>query len=208
MIVGQMAFAQSDSSFFEIGVNAYRLIGVQRGLNQGVINPYMLHAEWSSGKFGVRAGVGYTFNSDTENPSSFNGNSSFKDDTTSRHIRLGVALNAGFSEKWSLRYGLDYFSAYMGREYNTVIRDVDGLLVESNIKNIRRESGVSIFMFPQWHITPRVSLATELSFLIAGTRSEQSTKSTDFPEFDTEVSKDGNYTAIRPPTALYLMIRF
>jgi len=208
LTIAQSLRAQSDSSFFEVGINTFRLFGVQRGLSQSAINPYMLHAEWSSGKFGVRAGVGYTFQSDNELPSTFNGNSSFRDDTTSRDIRLGLVLNRTIGNKWSLKFGADYFTNYRGREYNTVIRDVNGLLVESKISNWRKESGVGLFIFPQWHITPRISLATELNFLIAGTRSEQSTRSSDFPEFDTEVKKDGKYTALRPPTALFLLVRF
>jgi len=208
VLISLNTWAQSDSSYFEVGVNAFRLIGVPKATPAHLLNPYLLHAEFGNGKIGARFGLGMNFRSETEQPNATNGNSSFSDDTTSLDLRVGLVLAKNLSPRWSFKYGLDLFISSARRSYTSVVRDVDGLLVESTTESSRSETGGGLFVFPQFHITKRVSIATELNLLYASTLSEGSTTSSDFPEFNTVVSKEGSYFSLRPPTALFLIIRF
>jgi hypothetical protein len=202
------ASAQNDSSYIQVGINAARLVTLNRTIPDNILNPYLLNFEWGNGRIGGRFSSSYWSQSDSELPSSFNGNSEFSDDTISFDLRLGVFIERSLGKSWSVKWGADVFIAGRGREYNTVVRDVDGLLVESAITSTRSELGVGLSVIPEWHITPRITLATELNLLFAGTYSLNETTSSDFPEFNTKVEKQGNYRRMRPPTALFLSVRF
>jgi hypothetical protein len=200
--------AQQDSSYIQVGINTARLVTLNKSIPNDVLNPYLLNFEWGNGKIGGRLSANYWSRTDTEQPSSFNGNSSFTDDTTSLDLRLGIFVERSLGKSWSVKWGADFFIGQRNRDYNTVVRDVDGLLVESAITSSYSETGGGLSVIPEWHITPRVTLSTELNLLFAGTMSTSATTSSDFPEFNTSVDKDGSYVRMRPPTALFLSVRF
>ncbi|MFN8699999.1 MAG: hypothetical protein ACK500_01575 [Flavobacteriales bacterium] len=208
LVCAVSGFSQQDSSYIQVGINTARLVTMNRTIQEDIFNPYLLNFEWGNGKVGGRLSANYWSQTDTEKPSSFNGNSSFSDDTTSLDIRLGVFVERSLGKSWSVKWGADFFIAQRDRDYNTVVRDVDGLLVESAITSSRSETGGGLSVIPEWHITPRITLSTELNLLFAGTMSSSATTSSDFPEFNASVDKEGSYIRMRPPTALFLSVRF
>ena len=208
LVCAVSASAQQDSSYIQVGINTARLVTLNRTIQEDIFNPYLLNFEWGNGKIGGRFSASYWSQSDIEQPTSFNGNSEFSDDTVSLDLRLGVFIERSLGKSWSVKWGADVFISSRNRDFNTVVRDVDGLLVESAITSSRSETGGGLSVIPEWHITPRITLATELNLLFASTYSLSETTSSDFPEFNTKVEKLGSYIRMRPPTALFLSVRF
>lgn len=200
-------WSQQDSTYFQVGVNVMRLLTMNQPVSE-LWNPYQLHVEWGNGQVGARVSLNVVSTSETEEPSSFNGNTRFSDDSTSMDLRVGAFMERRLGKSWSTKFAADFFITNRDRAYNTVTRDVDGLLVKQDITSSRSEVGGSISLIPEWHITSRVTLSTELNLLLASTSSSTSTRSSDFPEFNSIVDKGGNYVRLRPPTALFLLVRF
>ncbi|MCC6601290.1 MAG: hypothetical protein IT223_11545 [Crocinitomicaceae bacterium] len=202
--------AQTDSNFFEAGINVIRLLQFNRGdaVSSSYWSPYFLTAEKKLGKVGIRTGWGFCSVKDFELASPSNGYANFKNDTSSVSGRLGLVFYAALSDNWSLKYGVDGIFSNSERVYNSVIQQVGGTQVESIHKNTWTEAGVSAFIFPQVHLAKRVSLGTELGIAYSGTKGKRSVTSSKFPEFDSHLNNEGSKFSLLPPSALFLMMRF
>ncbi|MDZ4752278.1 MAG: hypothetical protein SGI87_11725 [Flavobacteriales bacterium] len=203
-------FAQSDSSYFDIGVNSFQLlrIGDNAVRNNEWMSPYVLHMEAGFGKVGIRVGLGFYQKSSTELPSAFNGNTGFDNDTSSTDLRIGLAFRTAIGNKWSLKYGADFVLSNRNHSFNTTIEDVDGNEIENTTEESFSSSGLGLFLFPQFHITPRMSVATEMQLLYLSDKISETVTSTNFPDFDSQKDVEGNRFFLRPPAALYLIMRF
>lgn len=156
--------AQSDSSFFELGINSLSLLN----RNQNNLNgPFMLTLEKGGAKVGFRAGIGYSSLLSTEKPSISNGNTEFQRDTTQLNLRFGLVLYKNFTQKFSLKYGLDTRISNTQQSGNTTFIDSQG--DEINTTNQYRSGlfGVSPFVYLQYHITKNFSIGTEFSALFS-----------------------------------------
>ena len=207
--------AQSDSSYVEIGVNSIRLLqmgfGQTNALNSNW-NPYLLTLEGHYKRLGVRVGLGMTNFSQTELPGDANGQVKTKIDSISNDIRVGLNWEFALHKKWTFKLGVDYFTAKRLNSLTTEFVNENGLKVTSLMETDYRESGFSPVLFFQYHITPRVSLGTELMWRISGfTRIDSdNTTISDNGSSNIEIIRqyDGTKRAIMMPTALFLIARF
>lgn len=203
-------FAQNDSSYFDIGMNAFKILPIPKLEDpaRNYVGPYMLHIEAGFGKLGIRLGLGYYKNSDTELPSASNGNTEFDNDTLSTDLRIGLSVRSELGKKWSLKYGADFVLGKRNRAFNTVLQDQNQ--IQSNVETEYDQSatGLGLFIFPQYHISPRVSIATELQLLLLSTKSTETLTNSTFPDFNSEISSEGNLRYIFAPASLYLILRF
>ena len=203
-------FAQNDSSYFDMGVNVFKLLPIPtlEDPARDFVGPYMLHMEAGLGKVGIRLGLGYYKNSDTELPSATNGNTEFDNDTLSTDIRFGLSVRSAIGKKWSLKYGADFVLGKRNRAFNTVLQDQNQIQSNVETEYDQSASGLGLFIFPQYHISPRVSIATELQFLLLSTKTTETLTNSTFPDFNSEISRTGSLQYLFPPASLYLLIRF
>ena len=207
-IIGQ---AQSDSSYFELGLNAIKLtnfLGIaDDASNQDDWNPYMLTANYGRNKLALRCGMGYTSTFRVEEPTDANGQSTFDTTAKTMDFRFGVGREFSISPKWTFRMGLDYFVANRFSSYEAKFKDHNGELIE-NVREISyNEKGVAPFLFIQYNFNSRVSCGTELLYrMSAYTMSDKDTSSGN----STQINKDysGAKRHLMAPSALFIQIRF
>ncbi|MFM9985321.1 MAG: hypothetical protein ACKVOK_08830 [Flavobacteriales bacterium] len=207
--------AQSDSNYVEIGVNSIRLLQMgigQTNASNSNWNPYLLTLEGHYKRLGVRVGLGMTNFSQTELPGDANGKVETNIDTTSSDIRVGLNWEFALHKKWTFKLGVDYFTAKRLNRLSTEFVNENGLKVTNSMEMEYTENGVSPAFFFQYHITPRVSLGTELLVRISGfTRIDSDiTTFSDSGSSNTELIRlyDGTKRSIMMPTALFLTARF
>jgi hypothetical protein len=209
--------AQSDSVYFDLGINSIRLINLGLGaqnLNYDVWNPYLLNADIHYRRLGIRAGIGHSSHGKTELPVDANGMSKTETDTLRTDIRIGVNWEIAVSPKWTFKVGADYYTANSENTFiSEYVNEIDET-IETNRKKIYKESGFSPFVYVQYHITPRVSLGTELLWRFGTYTAEDGEVSSIKPEgadaFVTDITRkyEGTKRGIMAPTALFLNFRF
>ncbi len=205
------AYSQKDSAYFDLGINTVRLLtlaGNQSASSEKWINPYLLHAEGHIKFVSLRLGFGIQKHSSNEVPSDVNGNTTYIIDTLHRDFRIGVGLSARLSSKWTMKYGLDaYFGKYTTRRETQVPQPLIGLVTDVH-EIITKESGVSPFLFFQYHFGPRISLGTELLMRFGSYTTTDKQTNSSFPGEDTIRTTNGNRVTMIPGTALFLTARF
>lgn len=209
--LAQTKKASADSSFLEIGINTIALLRTFPQADSPIpslINPFQLTADASFGNLGIRLGAGYQAQRSSELPSqTANSNTEFTRDTVQSHFRIGFGYYKNLTSKWSLRAGIDArFHNYEASSNSFFVTETGEDVNTTNITTIRQR-GVSPFFFLQYHIGPRVSLATELTFLLSTSTFTENIES-DLTEFSSTLIKEETFNRLEAPTALYLIVRF
>jgi hypothetical protein len=201
--------AQKDSSFFEIGLNVFPVIRNYNSAESDItLNPYALQLEKSFGKFGLRVGAGYRSIENTEEPSDFNGQNTFVQDTSTMDLRLGVVLYKNFNEKWSIKYGVDAIVANRSSNSNTIFVNANNIRHETTNNTESSGFGVAPFIFAQYHFSKNFSIGTEMSFRYLNNEISTVRENTEFPEFNAEINRTKTEVELLFPTALFVIVRF
>jgi opacity protein-like surface antigen len=211
--------AQSDSVYVDLGMNVIRIVNIGMGsqnLNYDVWNPYMLTANACYKRLGLRLGVGYRDNSRTELPTDPNGMTTTESDTSRLDFRVGLGWEVALAPKWSFKFGMDYFRAKEESTFETKFVNENNDAVVTNRQVLMEQKGFSPFGYIQYHISPRVSIGTEILWRFSTYTINDSEISTLTPEnaavkpTESEVVRkyEGNKKGVMAPTALFLNVRF
>ncbi len=203
--------AQSDSAYAEVGINAMRLLtfgnAPQATTNPEAWNPYLFTLEGGVKNFGVRVGFSRFKHDHTVFPVDINGNDRIDTDSSSANVRIGLFYSYNPDEKWSFKIGVDYYSFntkfYERREF---IQQDDQKLAIHETTHDYKETGFAPFINAQYHITPRVSLGTELLFKNGNYKQNVDGTSTISP-LDVSRKFEGKRSYFVLPTALFLTFR-
>lgn len=202
--------AQSDSSYLDVGVNIIRIINMGVGaqnLNPDVWNPYMFTLDAHYKRIGARVGIGHRSVQNNELPTEANGLTTFEMDTTRTDVRLGLNWDVHLNPKWTFKLGLDYVKSVDMNRNATEFTNENNDVVETEHKIERIEKGIAPFVFVQYHITPRMSVGTELSWRITSfTMYDRDTSNLN--DANIERKYEGIRRSVMAPTALFLNVRF
>jgi len=209
LVCASVTQAQLDSSFFEVGINAIRLIDrMAGGVNNTNINPYLFTAEYSFGKIGIRAGADINNMSRKDLPAPLTGNTSLIVDSSYTNFRFGLVYYKNLTPKWSMKAGIDFVMAVEKTSVETSFPDPNQVDITNLLEASRKESGISPFFHIQYHLSPRVSLGTELLCNITSWKKMESSSNSQFPIADTEIEQEGKSFVLQAPSALFLNVRF
>lgn len=171
-------------------------------------NPYVLIAEYQREPFGMRFGLGFNNSFDHRLPDSNEGTPEVYTVLNAMNFRAGVVKYRPLSDKWQLKYGLDAYYWNTREEIRTLTTDFFGKEYSATAKTVSHEFGLSPFLFLQWNVSSRLSLATELLGTVGFSNNLIQESNEQFPEFDdTDESNTITYNLL-PPTALYLIYRW
>lgn len=204
------ARAQSDSNYVEIGVNTIRMINLglnASALNYDIWNPYILTVEGHIKRLGIRVGLGMRASSQTELPTDANGLTKTEMDTSRRDIRFGLGWEFQMAKKWTFKAGIDYFTSSEKNTFSTDFDNEDNMNVVTTHEKKKDEKGVSPFLYIQYHITPRVSVGTEMLWRFSNYTSSD-IDSSNLNNNDMVRKFEGSKNMIMAPTALFLNVRF
>lgn len=198
-------------SHFEIGLNATAFINQYLDFGSGngeLTSPYVLTLEKRFGKFGIRAGFGVDGNRDKEDPP--NGEPTAP--TLNIHelqlnARTGLVLYQPLSPRWDLKYGCDAAFGYDQNKNWTEITNFFGERVVNTNSDLEWSLGLNPFVFAQFHLSDKFSLATELLLDISYRQVVEKTQSSEFPEFDVRQQTTGLRYGLNPPIALFFIFR-
>lgn len=206
------AQTQTDSGYVEVGMNAMRLLTFGNDpritSNSETWNPYLFTLEGSMKKFGIRFGFSKYNYTNTELPVGVNGLTRYDNDTSSTDMRIGLLYNFNLDSKWTLKLGVDYISSKRERIERVEFKEGESnedVVTEETI--VVKESGFAPFVNIQYHITPKVSLSTELLWRVSTYTDKQLATDTR-TDFNVERNFEGKRNFIMPPTALFLTYRF
>lgn len=199
--------AQKDSSFVEVGMNVIPIIKNFNNSNWEV-SPYMLQLEGSTGKVGLRVGLGLNSINFTELAGPTNGNVESNIDSSTVDLRFGLVLYKNFSPKWSLKYGIDGIISNSNSSRNDFFTNSLGTEIETIRSTSSKGFGVGAFLFAQYHISNHFSVGTELSFRTITSQIEIKDTNSEFPEFDSLINRENRQVGVLAPTSLFLIIRF
>jgi hypothetical protein len=200
-----------DSCFFEIGLNATAFVNqyLNFGNDTGILSsPYMLTLEKRMGGFGIRGGFGMDGLRDQQDPP--NGSPTSPDLNISRlslNVRSGLVFYQPLSNRWDLKYGCDIAYAYNSDKNWTEVTNFFGEKVRNTNHDLEWSLGLNPFIFAQFHLSRKFSLATELLLDISYRQLVEKTESTEFPEFDTRQETIGFRYQLKPPVALFFIFR-
>ena len=202
--------AQSDSAYFEVGMNAIRL--VKMGVGDGEIesdkwNPYMFTCNIGIKRISLRYGVGYESAFRRELPSSVNGQTSSDTSYVKSDMRFGLGWEIGLGKKWDVRVGADFITTRRTSAFSSKFTGEANVAVENKRDNVMREKGISPFVFLQYNVTNRVSLGTEIlwrfsSYTIVETDDSNLNSTTLVRDFE------GTKRFLQAPSALFVSVRF
>lgn len=202
--------AQSDSLYLDLGVNAIRLVNFgmnNSALDYDVWNPYMLTANVNYKRLGLRVGLGLRSGTRNELPTDANGKTTVLMDTSRVDLRIGLGWEVALAPKWTFKFGADYFTASESNLFETEFTNENNEKVITTHEVLMDEKGISPFVAVQYHITPRVSLGTELLWRMSSYTSSNSDTS-NLNDADIVRKYEGNKSLIMAPTALFLNFRF
>lgn len=204
--------AQSDSVYVEVGMNAMRLVTLgwnnNTQPNPDIWNPYLFTLELGVKNIGVRMGASVFNYTNAELPVPMKGNTRSDNDSARKDVRVGLFYNYSPDDKWSFKFGVDYFAATTEVKSKTEFKEhTTNFLVIQDFTSTRKESGFAPFINAQYHITPRVSVGTELLWRI-GTFTENQLETDTASPVDKEQKYEGKKNYMIPPTALFLTMRF
>lgn len=210
VLTGFITRAQSDSLYAEIGINTIKLIGMGFQNNQGdpdVWNPYLINANINYKRLGVRFGIGGKSGSRTELPTDANGKTTMQMDTSRMDVRIGLGWEIQPSPKWTFKFGVDYFTTNISNSLETEFTNEDNEKVITTREITHNESGFAPFAWFQYHITPRISLGTELMWRFSNYTSKDSDVS-NIADLNAIREYEGSRRIMMAPTALFLNVRF
>lgn len=210
VLTGFITRAQSDSLYAEIGINTIKLIGMGFQNNQGdpdVWNPYLINANINYKRLGVRFGIGGKSGSRTELPTDANGETTMQMDTSRMDVRIGLGWEIQPSPKWTFKFGVDYFTTNISNSLETEFTNEDNEKVITTREITHNESGFAPFAWFQYHITPRISLGTELMWRFSNYTSKDSDVS-NIADLNAIREYEGSRRIMMAPTALFLNVRF
>lgn len=210
VLTGLITRAQSDSLYAEIGINTIKLIGMGFQNNQGdpdVWNPYLINANINYKRLGVRFGIGGKSGSRTELPTDANGKTTMQMDTSRMDVRIGLGWEIQPSPKWTFKFGVDYFTTNISNSLETEFTNEDNEKVITTREITHNESGFAPFAWFQYHITPRISLGTELMWRFSNYTSKDSDVS-NIADLNAIREYEGSRRIMMAPTALFLNVRF
>ena len=202
--------AQSDSAYFEVGMNAIRL--VKMGVGNGEIesdkwNPYIFTCNLGIKRISLRFGVGYESAFRSELPSSANGQTSSDTSFIKSDMRFGLGWEIGLGKKWSVKLGADYITARQVSSFTSKFISEADIAVENKLEYVMRERGVSPFVFIQYHISERVSLGTELLWRFSSYTLVE-TDDSNLNSVKLERKYEGTKRFLQAPSALFVSVRF
>jgi hypothetical protein len=144
----------------------------------------------------------------TEFPGNANGNSTYVEDSSSMHMRVGLVLYKDFNRRFSMKYGIDYVSGNgSSNNKSTVIAENDIEVINTN-QIESKYSGFSPFVYFQYHINEHFSLGTEMLMMYTKETITETISSSAFPTFSSEKKKELTSFSVKPPAALFLVVRF
>ncbi len=202
--------AQDDTSYVDVGVNVIRILNMGIGaqnLDYDVWNPYMFTVDAHYKRIGMRMGFGHRSVTNTELPTLANGATIFEMDTLRRDFRIGLNWDIHLSSDWTCKLGVDYITTKDIKRNSAEFNNEDGTKVKTEHKIQRDESGFSPFIYLQYHITPRVSVGTELLWRITSFKISDRDNS-NLNEANIERNYEGTRRTVMAPTALFLNVRF
>jgi len=202
--------AQSDSAYFEVGMNVIRLVkmGVGNGeMESDKWNPYMFTCNLGIKRISLRFGVGYESVFRNELPTSANGQTSSDTSFIKSDMRFGLGWEIGLGKKWDVRLGADFITARRTSAFTSKFIGEENVAIENKLENVMRERGISPFIFLQYHVTKRVSLGTEMlwrfsSYTIVETDDSNLNSTTLVRDFE------GTKRFLQAPSALFVNVRF
>ena len=202
--------AQTDSSYFEVGVNAIRVINLGLGsskLDYNVWNPYMITAEGHYKRIGLRLGMGMNSQKNTELPTETNGMTRTDADSSRTDFRVGLNWDINMGPKWTFKLGVDYFMAKQSTLYKAdFVNEADEHVINS-FETKYKEKGFSPVVYIQFHISERISIGTELLWRISTYISSDSDKNS-LNENTLFHIFLGSKSYMMAPTSLFLCARF
>jgi hypothetical protein len=205
------AIAQDTLRFTEVGLNATPFVVqyLSFGNNDApVTSPYILTGEKRCGKFGGRIGLGIISVNDLEKADDDNTRPAIKTNELTLAIRAGAIAYKNLSHKFSLKYGVDAFFQYDLERSTTSTTGLFGETQKVVISEYTYETGLSPFLFVQFHITPQFSIGTEALGRISMVNNVTKEENSQFPDFNDRQETVGTRFAISAPTSLFLILRF
>jgi hypothetical protein len=206
----QASHAQSDSTYFEVGMNAIRL--VRLGMDNGEIdsekwNPYMFTCNLGVKRLNLRFGIGHESMFRRELPSSANGQTTSDTTSIQSDVRLGLGWEIGMGKKWDVKLGADFILARRASVFTTKFINEADVAVENKLDYRMRERGLSPFIFLQYHLNKRVSLGTEILWRFSSYTLVE-TDDSNLNSAKLERKYEGTKRFLQPPSALFVNVRF
>jgi len=202
--------AQTDSNYVEVGVNTLRVVSIlidDKPTDFDVWNPYLFTLEGHVKRLGIRGGFGQDARKVEQIPTAANGKVRVKTDTSRVDYRIGLDWEFHLHRRWSVRFGVDYFAAKTTSNMETEFLNEDNVEVKT-IREIKTmEKGLEPFAYFQYHITPRISLGTELLWRVSSSTTDD-IDSNSLNEDVLERKFEGKKRIVMAPTALFLCARF
>jgi len=204
------AQAQSDSTYFEVGMNAVRLLRL--GMANEVIdsdrwNPYMFTCNLGVKRLSLRFGLGYESVFRRELPTSANGQTSSDTSSIKSDVRFGLGWEIGLGKKWDVKLGADFIAARRHSAFTSKFTSEADVAVENRLETTMREGGISPFIFLQYHITKNVSVGTEVLWRFSSYTMVE-TDNSNLNSAVLERNYEGRKRFLQAPSALFVSVRF
>jgi hypothetical protein len=195
-----------------IGVQMNELIRQVFNFNNAssVVNPYLLNYNINQVKtgWGLRLGVGYSYNDGNNNDGITSSTSKINDVQT----RLGVEKRFILSRKWTTGVGLDGTVKINDDKSSGTVHSFD--TVTTTTKSAMKSYGGGAMGWLRYHVTDRIAIGTEASFYYSSGKQTNSTAITTVSRFGvittTETKSNptisqGNFNL---PVTFYLTVKF
>ncbi len=202
--------AQTDSTYVEIGVNTLRIVSVlldDKPTDFEVWNPYLFTFEAHVKRVNLRFGFGQNKEEISEIPTAANGKVYVLNDTVRTDMRFGLGYDFKMHKRWSMRLGVDFFTVRELQSMRTEYLNENSNVVKTTREVSTKTNGFAPFVYFQFHLTPRVSLGTELLYRISSYKSTD-IDSNSLNEFTIKREFEGKKRIVMAPTALFLCARF
>ncbi|MFN0032768.1 MAG: hypothetical protein ACKVOR_11465 [Flavobacteriales bacterium] len=203
--------AQEDNSFHELGLNATPFINQYLDFGDDddeLISPFTLTYERRFGIWGMRFGMGLLSSTDLQKADDDQTEPSIRFSNTTMAARAGAVRYIELSKKFSLKYGMDAFFIYDTEKSVTTVNTLFGNEQKTTISTLTWESGLSPFLFVQFHLTNNFSLGTELLGKASYISTVEKEEDSQFPDFNDRQETVGNRFTISAPTSLFFILRF
>ncbi|MES2704554.1 MAG: hypothetical protein V4649_18080 [Bacteroidota bacterium] len=193
-----------------------QVINFNNNASTAPVNPYLLTWSMNSRRtgWGVRAGIGYNYNSIAVNDGITESTSKLND----AQLRVGIERRFSLTPKWSAGVGLDGLFNYNDDITSSTIRSFD--TVTTKIKSKKPAYGGGAMGWLRYNINDRVMIGTETSiYYIQGKEDrtvEVTTRKFDSnPPFnsvittvETRSKPRTSEVAVRLPVVFYLVVKF
>ncbi len=171
-------------------------------------NPFLFTYNINSHKsgWGLRAGLGATFNSSSTNDNVTKRTSDIKD----IQFRLGIEKRFSLSEKWTTGVGLD--AVIKNNNDNTTAVTNNTYLYTVNTQSTITSTGGGAMAWMRYSVTDKILIGTETSFYYLLGKNKQtiiSSDNTPAGNYSETHSDDGaNEGKISVPVVFYLTVKF